>query len=53
MSTHNIPLEYKKENHPNCPKCNNSAAVSKGFEIFVVNQPSVFEPLKFCCSIVL
>ena len=55
MSTHNIPFsQYKKRRITlNCPK---SAAkiFSKGlknmFETALVNEPSVFEPLKFYCN---
>ena len=57
MSTHNVPFfNMKKKNTQNYPK---SAAMgffqnfSKGFknefERSVVNEPSVFEPLKFYC----
>ena len=50
MSTHNIPfLNIKKENHPKLPQICNYGICSKGpkneFEIAVVNEPSVFEPL--------
>ena len=45
-------FNMKKENTLNYPK---SADFSKGlrneFETAVVNEPSVFEPLKFYCSI--
>ena len=51
MSTHNIPfLSMKKKIALNYPY-----SVSKGhkneFETAVVNEPSLFEPLKFCCII--
>ena len=55
MSTHNIPfLNIKKENHPKLFQiyiygiC--STGLKKEFETAVVNEPSVFEPLKFYCS---
>ena len=54
MSTRNIPFfNMKTKKHP---KLSISAALgffSKGlkseFERAVVNEPSMFEPLKFCC----
>ena len=54
MSTHNLPFSIlTKENHLNYP---NSAAIGffpKGlkneFEIAVVNEPSVVQPLKVYC----
>ena len=54
MSTHNIPfLNVKKENHPKLSQISNFGICSKGpkneFETAVVNEPSVFEPLKFHC----
>ena len=57
MYTHNIPFSIsKKKNTLNYP---NSAAMgfcSKGlkkeFKTAVVNEPSVFEPLKFYCILV-
>ena len=56
MSTHNIPfLSIKKKIVLNYPKSATMGSVcSKGskneFETAVVNEPSVFEPLKFYCS---
>ena len=55
MSTHNIPfLNIKNENHPKLCQICMCGICSKGpkneFEIAVVNKPSVFEPLKFCCN---
>ena len=55
MSTHNIPfLNIKKENHPKSSQICNYRICSKGpknkFETAVVNEPSVFEPLKFYCN---
>ena len=45
--------QYKKENLPNYPKSASMGFFSKGpknvFETAVVNEPSVFEPLKFYC----
>ena len=54
MSTHNIPFfQYKKENLPKLSKICKYGICSKGlkneFETAVVNEPSVFQPLKFCC----
>ena len=54
MSTHNIPFSiYKKKIALNCPKSAAMAFFSMGlknkFETAVVNEPSVFEPLKFYC----
>ena len=44
---------YKKENHPKLLQICNYGISSKGpkneFETAVVNEPSVFEPLKFYC----
>ena len=43
----------KKENHPKSSKICSYGIFSKGlkneFETAVVNEPSVFEPLKFYC----
>ena len=50
MSTHNIPFSIcKKKITLNCTK---SAAMGLNteFETAVVNEPSVFEPLKFNCT---
>ena len=45
--------QYKKENHPKLSQIGNYGICSKGlkkeFETIVVNEPSVFEPLKFYC----
>ena len=56
MSIHNIPLLIRMKIILNYPKHNNACSYgsfSKGlkneFEIAVVNQPSVFELLKFYC----
>ena len=44
---------YIKENHPKLSQICNYGICSKGpkneFETSVVNEPSVFEPLKFYC----
>ena len=55
MSTHNIPFfNIRKENIPKLSHICNYGICSKGlkneFETAVVNEPSVFEPLKFYCS---
>ena len=56
MSTHIITfLNIKKEKHPKLSQICSYGICSKGpnneFETAVVheNEPSVFEPLKFCC----
>ena len=45
--------QYKKENHPKSSQICNYRICSKGpkneLETAVVNEPSVFEPLKFYC----
>ena len=61
MRTHNIPFSiYEKKitlNYPKYNVCSYGIFFSKGlkkeFEIAVVNEPSVFEPLKFYCSLLL
>ena len=55
MSTHNIPFfNRKKKNTLNYPKSAAMRFFSKGlkneFERAVVNEHSVFEPLKFYCT---
>ena len=55
MSTHNIPfLNIKKKIILNYPKFATMGFVPRdprtSFETTVVNEPSVFEPLKFCCN---
>ena len=55
MSTQNIPFFiYKKEKHHKLSQICNYGIFSKGlkneFETAVVNEPSVFEPLKLYCS---
>ena len=54
MSTHKIPfLNIKKETSLKLSQICNCGICSKGlkneFETAVVNEPSVFEPLKFYC----
>ena len=55
MNTHNIPflIKKKKENHTQLSHICSQGIFSKGlkneFETVVVNEPSVFEPLKFYC----
>ena len=45
--------KYEKENHPTLSQICSYGIFSKGlkkeFETAVVNEPSVFEPLKFFC----
>ena len=45
--------QYKKENQPKLSQICNYGILSKGlkneFETAVVNEPSMFEPLKFSC----
>ena len=55
MRTQNIPvLNIKKENHPKLSKICSYGIFFKGlknkFETAVVNEPSVFEPLKLYCT---
>ena len=46
--------QYKKEDHPKSYQICNYRICSKGpkneFKTAVVNEPSVFEPLKFYCN---
>ena len=53
MSTHNIPFQYKTANHSKLSHICRYGIFSKGLknelETAVVNEPSMFEPLKFCC----
>ena len=54
MRTRNIPFSIqKKENHSKLSQLCSYGIFSKGlkneFETAVVNEPSVFEPLKFYC----
>ena len=55
MSTRNIYcFQYKKENHTKFSQICRQGITSEGlkneFETAVVNEPSVFEPLKFYCT---
>ena len=55
MRTNNIPFpNMKKGNHPKLCQICSYGICSKGpkneFETAVVNEPSVFEPLKFYCN---
>ena len=54
MSTHNIPFQYIKENHPKIFQICSHGFFSKGlkneFETARV-EPSRFEPLKFFCML--
>ena len=54
MSTHNIHFQYKKENHRELFQICTYEIFSKGleneFKKAVVNEQSVFEPLKFYCK---
>ena len=51
MSTHNIPFSIQKKNHTELSRICSYRIFSNGlkneFETAVVNEPSVFEPLKF------
>ena len=53
MSTHNIPFYNTKENHPRLFELCSYGIFSKGlkneFGTAVVNEPLVFEVLKFYC----
>ena len=46
--TQYIISQYKKENHPKLSQICNCGICFKGPK----NEPSVFEPLKFCCNCV-
>ena len=54
MSTHNIHFQYKKENHYKLFQICTYGIFSKGleneFKKVVVNEQSVFKPLKFYCK---
>ena len=54
MITHNIPVNIKEKITLNYPKSAAIGFCSKGlkneFETAMVNEPSVFEPLKFYCN---
>ena len=55
MSTHKYRFQYKKEYYNKLSQICNQGMFSQGlkneFETAMVNEPSVFEPLKFCCTI--
>ena len=56
MSTHNIPIfNISKKVTLNYPKSAAMGFFSKGlkkeFETAMVNEPSMFEPLKFYCTL--
>ena len=55
MCSQNTKSQYKKENHPKLSQICNYGICSKGlkneFETAVVNETSVFEPLKFYCNV--
>ena len=46
-------FQYEKEKHPKLSQICSCEIFSKGlkneFERAMINEPSVFEPLKFCC----
>ena len=54
MSTHNIPLSIQKKNSPSIilymQLCDIFRELKNEFKIAVVNEPSVFGPLKFYCT---
>ena len=54
MSTHNIPFFNMKKkntlNYSSSAAMNFSKGLKNEFELAVVNEPSVFEPLKFYCA---
>ena len=51
MRTHDIPFQYKHKKHPKLYQICSYRVFSMGlkneFETVVVNESSVFEPLKF------
>ena len=53
MSSHKIPFSIYKHNYPKLSKICSFGIFSKGlkneFETSLVNEPSVFEPVKFYC----
>ena len=55
MTTRIIPFPDMKKNHPKLPQICSYGICFKGpkneFEAAVVNEPSVFEPLKFYCIV--
>ena len=54
MSAHNIPFSIRILKHTKLSLISSYGIFSKGlkneFERAVVNEPSVFEPLKFYCN---
>ena len=48
MRTHSIPFQYKNENHP-MQLWDVFKELRNEFEPAVVNEPPVFDPLKFYC----
>ena len=54
MSTHNIPFSLLKKkltlNYPKLKLWDFSKGLKNDFEIAVINEPSVFEPLQFYCT---
>ena len=50
MSTHNVPFSiYKRKSSKLSQICSYWIFFTDEFETAVVNEPSVFEPLKFYC----
>ena len=47
MSTHNIPFSIKNQINPNLQEWDFAWGFENEFETAVVNEPSVFQPLKF------
>ena len=54
MSTHNIPFQYKKENHPKFSQiCSHgffSSGLKNEFITARVNESLELEPLEFYCT---
>ena len=56
MSTHNVPIFNIKKNSKLSQICSYrifSKGLKNKFETAVVNEPSVFEPLKFYCIFII
>ena len=55
--TQHTIFKMNKKKHPELSQNCTSGIFSKGlqneFETAVVNEPSVFEPLKFCCIVII
>ena len=55
MRTQNIPFQCNKENHTKLSQSCSYGIFPQGlkneFETAVVNEPSVFEPMKFYCTL--